>query len=430
MKIRSVCLAALAAFSFAAPLGAQPELPNKAPRTEEAAPVINPEAKALVDAMIARYAALKSYSDTMRAGIEGGGNLPKELRAGFPVEGKLAWERPTKLRFEGTSGGKAFMGLLDGTTLRAVNPEHPGFYIERPSVRLDEPEMELGAFALGSAFMTEPEFWTRTLKDVTVLALEPDAVQGDEACRIVNVQAQGNQGDASLIRLWIAKSDGLLRRMELSGGGMGGGKIVETHSDVRLNPVLPASTWAFQAPANAKPIEFFSSLNPHQFDPTIKIGDSLPTFSGDALDGKPLELNSKDGKVTLISFFTMGMGPTEVNALQGLQNTFSAKGLNAIGVSGDGRRERVEKFVRDNKLSIPIYFEEAAMNNRLAGLFGVRSWTTTLLFDKQGKLQIIGRGAYSTEIMDGLKKLFPGTTDTTFYNAMDNNNAPPPMPAK
>jgi len=447
MKIRSVCLAALAAFSFAAPLGAQPETPRALqPKIKEAAPMINPEAKALVDGMIARYAALKSYSDTTRAGIEGGGNLPKEMGAGFPVVAKLAWERPAKLRFEGTSDGKAFLGLSDEKFLHVVSPDHPGFYEERlhnpplvvthpdghtetfppnpTPVRLDEPQMESGAFALGSAFMTEPEFWTRTLKDVTVVALELDAVQGGEACRVVNVQAQGDQRDATLIRLWIAESDGLLRRMELSDGGMGGGKIIETHSDVRLNPALPPSTWVFQAPANTKPVEFFSSLNPHQYDPTIKVGDSLPTFSGDALDGKPLELNPKDGKVTLLSFFTLEMGTTEANALQGLQKTFGAGGLNVIAVSGAGRRERLEKFVADNKLTIPVYFDENGMNNRLAGLFGVRSWTTTLLFDRQGKLQVIGSQAMSPEIVGGLKKLFPGATDTTLYDAMDNN-APP-----
>lgn len=436
-------LCAFAALAFA-PAFAQPELPRALrPKTKEAAPIINAEAKALIEMMIARYAGLTSYSDTVRVELQGGANMPANFRAGFPLEARLAWSRPAHLRFEGTAGSKAVLGLSDETTMRAVNPEHPGFYAERLQhppvvvtypdghtetmppgnlpVRLDTAVMESGASALGLAFMTEPQFWTRTLKDVKVLALEPDADTGGETCRVVNVQAEGNDGDSVLMRLWIARNDGLLRRMELSDAGMGvNSKIIETHSNVRLNPDLPASTWDFKAPQGAKPIEYFSQLEPHKYDPSIKVGDSLPTFSGDDLNGKPIELNSKSGRATLLCFFTLGMGPSDAHALQALQNKLGADKLQVVGVSGDGRRERLEKFVADNKLTIPIYFDEGAMHNRLAGTFGVRSWTTTLLFGSDGKLRALGGSLHGMEMVDALQKLFPGETQTSLLNAMND----------
>jgi len=450
MKIRSVCLAALAAFSFTAPLGAQPESHDKAPRTKEAAPIINPEAKALIDGMIARYMALKSYSDTTRVEVQGGAAMPKEARAGFPVVGKLVWERPAKLRWEGTSDGKAFLGLSDETTVRAVNPEHPGIYeeylqnppqvVRYPDGRTKTLAPEPGAFRLdvavfdsgGSTFglndMTGPQSWDRTLKDATVVALEPDALTDGEACRVVRIQIEGDQGNSAVERLYISKSDGLQRRLEVKEAAMGVNfKIVETHSDVRTNPALPASTWAFQAPLGSKKVETFAL----PFDPSknlaVKVGDSLPAFSGDALDGKPLELNAKDGKVTLLSFFTLDMAPADVPLLKRFQKALDAKGLRVIGIVGASRRERIEKFALDNKIEFPLYFDEGGMNNRVARLFGVRYWSTVLLFGRDGKLQTISGYLGGLEFLEGMEKLFPGEKiEELLFDPNKFNPAPPP----
>ena len=414
----------LAVLLLGAPLHAQPELPPvKAPRAKERAPQINPEAKALVETMIAHYQKLGSYSDTTHVEIMGGGNLPPEFRAGYPVEARLSWSRPARLRFEGTMGGESFLALSDETTIHAVKAARPGLFLERLQhlPRLEAALMETDATALGTAFMTEPDFWTRTLEDVTVLALETDAEMGRQACRVVNVQAEGAPGNLTLIRLWIAKTDGLLRRMEFSDAQMGANsKITETHSEVQLNPVLPDSTWKFEAPVGAKAVEYFPDLEPHKYDPTIQIGDSLPSFSGDGLDGAPVELNPKSGKVTILCFFTLGMGPGDVRGLQGLQRKLGADKVQVVGVSGDGRRARVEKFALENKITIPIFFDDAGMNNRLTGLFGVRKYTTTLVFGKDGKLAASLGSTRAADFSDAIQKLFPTETPDLILNALDD----------
>lgn len=447
MKLSSL-LAVFTAFTVA-PLRAQPEPPRPRPPAEPPAPPqINAEAKLLVDTMVGRYQTLPSYSDSVRVDVEGGANMPPDFRAGFPVAAHLAWSRPARLRFEGTVAGKPFLAVSDEARIHVWKPEQPGVFVERlqhPPVvatfpdghketlppdnspaRLDSAQMESGAMALGTAFMTEPDFWTRTLEDVTVVALEADAQTGGEACRVVNVQASDPGGHLESIRLWIAQSDGLLRRMELSDAGMGAGsKIIETHFDVKPGAVLPDSTWQFEAPAGAKAVEFFPDLEPHKLDPTIKIGDLLPTFSGDGLDGAPIELNDKSGKVTILCFFTLGMGPMEVRGLQGLQNKLGADRVQIVGVAGDGRRERVEKFVADNKISIPIYVDNAGMNNRLANVFGVRRYTTTLVFGPDGKLAASLGSTRAMDFSDAIQKLFPGETLNSIVNAV---NAELPAP--
>lgn len=452
MKFRFVCLAAPAVFFLAAPLGAQPELPRALqPKIKEAAPMINPEAKVIVDGMIARYAALRSYSDTTCVELQGGAALPKEAREGFPVEGKLAWSRPAKLRWEGTTEGKAFLGLSDETTVRAVNPEHPGIYEEHlqnpPQVvtypdghtetlapeprafRLDVAVFDSGGWTSGLNDMTGPQSWQRTLKDVRVVALEPDAVTDGEACHVVNIQTEDDQGYSAVEHLYIAKSDGLQRRLEVTFTGRGASKLVETHSDVRINPILPASTWAFEAPTGSKKVETFAL----PFDPSknlaVKVGDALPAFSGDALDGKPLELNAKDGKVTMLAFFTLDMALSDVPKLKRYQKALAAKGLRVIGVVGASRRERIERFALDNKIEFPLYFDEGGMENRVAQMFGVRYWSTVLLFGRDGKLQTVSGYVGGPEFLDGMKKLFPGEKiEELLFDPNDFN--PPPLPAK
>lgn len=415
---------------------AQPQVPTKEAPIPEKEPIINPEAKALVEAMLAKYQALKSYSDKTQVSLEGGQGFPRAMRDGFPVEATLAWQRPSELRFEGTAGAKPFLALSDEDTLHAINPAHSGLWIEREQhppiittnpdgtkmtlppaktpVRLDAAVFDSGGLAFGISFMTDTELWPRTLKDVTVLALEPDgdSESDGESCRVVNVQSQNDQGHTSLLRLWIAKSDNLMRRMEMVYTGMGG-KIIETHSQVRSNSDLPASTWVFQPPANAKPVEYFPST--HDLTPAIKVGDTLPTFSGDDLKGQPLELNSKSGKVTIVSFFLMSMGSYSLQTLEKLQKSIGNDQVQIVAVSGDALQGRLDKFAEKYKLTIPIYFDEGAMRNKLAQKFGVVGWPQTFIFGQDGKLQTISHMPGDVEFITGVKKLIPGTSDDAFF---------------
>jgi len=182
--------------------------------------------------------------------------------------------------------------------------------------------------------------------------------------------------------------------MELSNIFKGGTvKLTETHALFKRNPALASATWEFATPKNAKPIEYFSLLEPHKYDPTVKVGDALPVFSADALDGKPLELNPKSGKATLLVFFTLEMGPTELLSAQGIQKKVGADKLQVVAVVRSGRRER--------------------------------QWTTTLLYDSTGKLAAIGTGIETPEMLTALSKAFPGETPTSLLNAIVLANPAP-----
>ncbi|RYX81786.1 TlpA family protein disulfide reductase [bacterium] len=438
MQFSRLALAAIFSTLIITPASAQPTLPRAMqPRAPEAAPIINPEAKSAVDAMLAKYAALKSYSDKTQVTLEGGDKFPADMRDSFPLNATLSWQRPAELRFEGSMGKKNFLALSGDDTLRAINPSHPALWVERAqhppvvvtnpdgtkttypttdrAVRLDAPVFESGAMSLGLAFMTDTSFWPRTMKDVTVMALEPDAEVDGQKCRVINVQSQNDQGGKSLIHLWIAREDNMLRRMEVSYEGMGAdSKLVENHSQIQADSKLPDSTWVFQPPAGAKSVEYFPNPDPHHLDPALKIGDALPTFSGDDLKGEPLELNSKSGKVTVVHFFLMGMGSYDMQTLQKLQKTVGSDKLQVVAVSGDALQGRLEKFAEKFKLTMPIYFDEGAMRNQLAQKFGVVGWSQTFIFGQDGKLKTICHMPGEVDFHTSIKKLLPETLDDAF----------------
>ncbi len=300
----------------APPNQAQPELPSALPsRSKEPAPDIDPEAQKLVAEMVARYAALRSYSDTTQVDwkIDKVENVEPVRQGGDPVfkstvrrqspaqrlsalaitqgfQATLQWQRPHSIRFEGTNSKGMFLGVSDGQKMWALAPAHPGYYVERlrdaPRVFTDADgnkkaqsaeevgfqfdalltEVQVGASTLD--FITDSHFWRLLLSDVRSLVLEPNNVVVDgQECRVVRTQVIFDSGHSFTWRLFIAKSDGLLRRSEESNTLLGAsGRIVETHSKVRANPALPVSTWDFQVPTKAKPIEYFRILNPQRLD--------------------------------------------------------------------------------------------------------------------------------------------------------------------
>lgn len=63
----------------------------------------------------------------------------------------------------------------------------------------------------------------------------------------------------------IGQGDGLLHQLRQSYTGMG--SIIETHRDIRVNPVLSPETWRWTPPQGLKPVENFAALQPDRYKP-------------------------------------------------------------------------------------------------------------------------------------------------------------------
>lgn len=394
-------------------------------------PQIDVQAQTFIEQMIDRYAALKSYSDVTQMRMEDTTEAPTKAGGMKPMDfqATLQWERPANIRFEGRDSSGAFLALGTPDILRIVSAHYPNNYVARQRsqtvtltggdgkkvevpaqpLQLNEPmagDPIPGGPAMG--FIFQPEYWSLMKKDARSLQFDPDAQTDGEDCRVVRADFLSDEGHSSEMRLFVAKRDGLLRRMEMRFDQLPANNIIaETHSDVKVNPDLPASTWEFEAPANAQPIDYFSRLDEHKFDPDLKIGAMLPIFSAEAVDGSPLELNPKSGKVTVVYFFRMSMGTHDVQVLNKIARLVGPDKLQVVGVSGDGLRPRVEEFANHYKLNFPIYFNESAMGNQLVLKFGVQKWSSSFIFDKDGTLKFVDSSPSYTDFQEHLRTLIP-----------------------
>jgi peroxiredoxin/outer membrane lipoprotein-sorting protein len=358
--------AALAQPEFAVPAPAP--VPEVIPRQ----PIIDPAAKSIIEATIARYQAMDSYSD-------------KTSVSGFAstFEAKIIWQKPNKARTEVKSAKGSSFGLNDGTTLWATNLDHPGFYVQRPAEQKRIFDAIHESDATGPGFiLTLDKDAMKALLNSGLYKLEmglPEEIEG-QAMQTVRAHFAFNEGNNSLSTYFIGKVDGLLHRVEMSFSNRG--SVVENHRQIEVNPTINPETWQWLPPADLKPIEYFSQLNPG-IPLLYKAGQKLPTIRSKDISGKPISLENFQGKPTVIYFLAISSGEFDLKDLMATQKRVGAEKFNVVCVSMDGRLERVQEFAAKNDVRFPIIYDGQGWQNEVAVKLGVRQLPTTLLIDKR-----------------------------------------------
>ena len=107
-----------------------------------------------------------------------------------------------------------------------------------------------------------------------------------------------------------------------------------------------------------------------------------------ALNGQEVNLADLRGKVVLIDFWATWCPPcrVEVPALVTAYEKFHDQGFEIIGISLDRDRSALEKFLRENKMTWPQFFDGKGWENAIATRFKIQSAPTLWLLNRQGKL--------------------------------------------
>jgi thiol-disulfide isomerase/thioredoxin len=136
-------------------------------------------------------------------------------------------------------------------------------------------------------------------------------------------------------------------------------------------------------------------LNPFFRSPE---GKAFPEFPAGkkTIDGKDLNLARFKGKVLLVDFWATWCPPcrAEVGPLVTVYNKYKDKGFEIVGISFDKERADLDKFVQENKMEWPHYFDGKHWENEVGPTYGIQSIPTMYLLDGEGKV-------ITTELRDG-----------------------------
>lgn len=130
-----------------------------------------------------------------------------------------------------------------------------------------------------------------------------------------------------------------------------------------------------------------------------KLPRPAPAFVVETLDGDDVALTDYAGQVVLLDFWATWCKPCVeiMPRLQALHDAHSARGLVVLGVSIDeekDRRDKIEKFLRKQKITYPIAIDAKAVP--AWHQFKVKAIPAMFLLDRDGQIvrQWLGRIAH------------------------------------
>ncbi|MCF8360373.1 MAG: TlpA family protein disulfide reductase [Prolixibacteraceae bacterium] len=132
-------------------------------------------------------------------------------------------------------------------------------------------------------------------------------------------------------------------------------------------------------------------------------GFKAPEFELVSIDNKKLKLSDFKGKFVFLDFWGTWCSPcrSEIPHVKELSESFSEDELVVIGISTRDTEEELREFIKENE----IKYQNALSDNQVNIHYGVNSYPTTFLIDKEGIIIAKNlRGANLIEMVKGLIK--------------------------
>ena len=156
--------------------------------------------------------------------------------------------------------------------------------------------------------------------------------------------------------------------------------------------------------------------------PYLNVGCQAIEFSGQALDGKSIDLRAEAAKsrCVLLDFWASWCGPcrSEFPTLRRMYARYKDYGLTVIGVNLDSESDKATDAARQAVLTYPHVFDGRGWTSAVALLYRVHGIPQVYLLDNQ--LKIIGKNLRGKELEKRLEELL-GQGDEEAAKAADQS---------
>lgn len=123
----------------------------------------------------------------------------------------------------------------------------------------------------------------------------------------------------------------------------------------------------------------------------------LAEYELERMNGETLFLGDLRGEVVVVNFWASWCKPCrkELAEFNEWQRSLAGKGARILAVSVDTKKSHAERFMRDNKLTLPAFFDGP---DGLAGILDLPSLPCTYVLDAKGEIAYIAKSGSVAEL--------------------------------
>lgn len=127
------------------------------------------------------------------------------------------------------------------------------------------------------------------------------------------------------------------------------------------------------------------------FSLNAEAANKAPPFSLKGMDGKSLSLDQLKGEVVYLDFWATWCPPCRKSFpwMEKMHNRYKDLGLKIVAVSLDGKRDIIDKYLKENPVSFTILHDP---KSKVAEKYKLKGMPSSYLIDRRGNLRMSHTG--------------------------------------